>query len=174
MKNTVFFILFFIAFAAFGQETIQKGQNTVEEEEVKVYELEEALFSNVDEAELANIFEAANGVFEYNSTFRENKGSQFAISELEKDSDLWKNIPAYCKDLDSIIPQMRNQKFQTELRNYAGQTCDMYLYDTAPNLVDFKSTLDEIRRSVEYVQKNTNKLYKKDQKAVQEFLKSLD
>lgn len=108
--------------------------------------------------------------YDKQKTLTEN---DLAINHLTKDDMYWKAVPTYCQKLDTVLPNLNNETYQQELKNYAGQVCDLYL-SKSYNMVDFKGTLDEVRRSVLYMQTHFNTLKKSDQKKVIKFLDTLD
>lgn len=100
--------------------------------------------------------------------------TDFAIQHLDEDSKLWTVLPAYCKKIDSIIPNFSNQEVKIHAKNYAGQICDMYLGEYAPSNVWYKGTLDGIRAEQNYFANKKDQLNNTDKKLLEEFLNSLD
>ncbi|MDR7129535.1 hypothetical protein J2X69_001880 [Algoriphagus sp. 4150] len=159
-----------------------------------VYEREQAVYDSLYAAEYSAIEDAAdaayaaadawdgtskNDVYPYVSEYKAlSEGNALAIESgecyMDKESPLWKGIPAYCQQLDTILPDFKNAELRAHARNYAGQLCDMYLYELSEYDVLFKATLDEIRKEVLYFNNIKDELSKGDKKLLDEFLNGLD
>lgn len=117
-------------------------------------------------------------VSDYTSGYKTMKpeDSNFAITSLlsEPGSNYWKGMPSYCKKIDSIIPDFKDEELKKRAKNYAGQICDMYLGEFEGTAVWYKGTLDAIRAEQLYFNNNRDKFSKKDKELLDEFLNSLD
>ena len=80
--------------------------------------------------------------------------------------------PEYCKDLKSKIPNFSDKDLKNLLHNYAGQTCDLYIYDSG--FVGLKETIDALRKSVLVLSEKQNLIKKEDKEKIKDFLNSLD
>lgn len=95
-----------------------------------------------------------------------------AYDILDGDS-LKVNAPEYCDDLKNRIPEFQNKDLKLHVYNLAGQICDLYLYNNG-GYVGYFETINSMRKSFLEIEKMRNSLSKKDQKALLEYLISLD
>ncbi len=98
----------------------------------------------------------------------------FAFETLSANSAYWKAMPAYCKNMDTVIPKFSNEELSKHAKNYAGQICDMYMGEFEGSSVWYKGTLDAIRAEQIYFNNNRDKFSKKDKELLDEFLNNLD
>lgn len=98
----------------------------------------------------------------------------FAFETLSANSAYWKAMPAYCKNMDTVIPKFSNEELSKHAKNYAGQLCDMYMGEFEGSSVWYKGTLDAIRAEQIYFNNNRDKFSKKDKELLDEFLNNLD
>ncbi|PIE50561.1 MAG: hypothetical protein CSA38_02895 [Flavobacteriales bacterium] len=115
-------------------------------------------------------------VFPYKSKYKKRKSNSpnLAIDNLNKNNSYWQQIPTYCKKIDQELPHLKNKTYQKELKNYAGQICDLYMHSVGSKTIDVRGTIDEIRRSDLYFQNHYEKLKKSDQRKVKKFFNNLD
>lgn len=89
------------------------------------------------------------------------------------DEQLKENAPKYCDDLQNKVPDFQNKTLKKHVHNYAGQICDLYLYNNGGN-VGYFETINSMRKSLLEIENLRKDLSQKDQKLLLEFLKSLD
>lgn len=120
-------------------------------------------------------FEEYSFVIDYVSDYKKKLSSEegLAIHNIHNDK-LWKGLPQHCANFEKNIPQFKNKELKEHLRNYTGQTCDMYLSQFEPHSVGIKATLDEIRREVLYFNEIQEKLDPTDKKKLNNYLNNLD
>ncbi|AYZ36998.1 hypothetical protein EGY07_16255 [Chryseobacterium indologenes] len=120
-------------------------------------------------------FEEYAFVTDYVSDYKKNiqPDGDLAIHTIHNDK-LWKGLPKHCTNFEKSIPQFNNKELKEHLKNYTGQMCDMYLSQFEPHSVGIKSTLDEIRREILYLNEIQGKLEADDQKKLNNYLNNLD
>src|SRR5690606_7953831 len=98
-------------------------------EELAAQEVAYAADAAVEAAEVVVYDDGLVYVPEYQSVYKPMKpeDSDFAVTTLSETSVYWKGMPAYCKNLSTIIPNFSDGELTKHVQNYAGQICDMYL-----------------------------------------------
>lgn len=109
----------------------------------------------------------------YSSNYKSMDISSVELAIEQTDLDYFKNLaPNYCKDLKNNIPAFSDKSLKNLVHNYAGQICDLYIYNSGN--VDLEATLDALRKSVWEVSKKYDSMSKSDQEKMKTFLDSLD
>ena len=109
----------------------------------------------------------------YSSNYKTMDINSVELAIEQTDSEYFKNIaPNYCKDLKNNIPAFTDKSLKNLVHNYAGQICDLYIYNSG--FVDLESTLDALRKSVWEVSKKYDSMSKSDQEKLKSFLDTLD
>lgn len=80
--------------------------------------------------------------------------------------------PEYCNHLKNNIPAFTNQELKNIVHQYAGQICDLYIYNSG--YVDLNSTIDALRKSVLELNKKYESFSKEDKEKLKKFFDSLD
>lgn len=110
----------------------------------------------------------------YESTYKNHIVNEVTLAYDGLDSESLKvNAPDYCDDLRNKIPDFQNKELKLHVYNLAGQICDLYLYNNG-GYVGYFETINSMRKSFLEIEKMRNSLSKKDQKALLEYLISLD
>lgn len=121
-----------------------------------------------------NYDDAESAILPYESVYKKRESEpSYAVKNM-RNKDLFGGIPKHCLNFDKDIPVLDNKKYRSHLSNYVGQMCDLYLGSIENSSVDFKGTVDEVRREILYFNKEENNLNKSDKKKVKNYLENLD
>ena len=109
----------------------------------------------------------------YSSSY---KTSDIGVVSLAIDNEYlesyMKVAPEYCKNLKTKIPTFSDKDLGNLVYNYAGQVCDLYIYNSGN--VSLNGTIDALRKSVLEINNKYEKLKKEDKEKLTTFLNSLD
>ena len=109
----------------------------------------------------------------YTSTY---KTTDISVIDLAIDNpnvqSYLKIAPAHCKDLKTKIPAFTDKELGNLVYNYAGQICDLYIYQSGS--VGLTETIDAMRKSVLEITNKFDKLKKEDKDKLTTFFNSLD
>jgi hypothetical protein len=112
-------------------------------------------------------------IYPYESNYKTDNINAISLAIDDKDlSDYLKAAPEYCKDLKSKIPTFSDSQLKNLVYNYAGQVCDLYIYESGN--VSLSGTIDALRKSVLEINNKYDKLKKEDKEKLSTFLNSLD
>ncbi|MFJ1425733.1 hypothetical protein ACILFS_05375 [Capnocytophaga canimorsus] len=123
--------------------------------------------------------EAAEGVtrkVKYTSAYKNleiTDNITLALDSFSDEEDMLAYAPTYCKAYKNKVPKFENEKLKLHITNYLGQLCDLYLYPYT-YLVDFKGSIDSLRKSWLEIEKLRPTLSKQDTQLLLEFMESLD
>lgn len=111
----------------------------------------------------------------YESVYKDMVSEPVSLAaELNDSKELFKdNMPQYCSELSQKIPQFEDKKLYYEVYNLVGQICDLYIYQNG-GYVDYFTTINSFRKSLLEIENKREKMSKKDQKLLKEYLNSLD
>ncbi|PJR03967.1 hypothetical protein [Avrilella dinanensis] len=110
----------------------------------------------------------------YQSQYKDIDVADISLAyDLLSGKELKQNAPDYCDDLKNKIPDFKNKDLKNHVHNFAGQICDLYLYQNGGS-VDYYGTINSMRKSLLEIEKMRNNLSKNDKKLLVEFLKNLD
>ena len=109
----------------------------------------------------------------YTSTYKTDDISVVSLAIENPDvKEYLKVAPKHCTDLKTKIPTFSDKDLGNLVYNYAGQTCDLYIYESGS--VSLSGTIDALRKSVLEINNKYDKLTKEDKDKLTTFLNSLD
>ncbi|WP_313096032.1 hypothetical protein [Empedobacter sp.] len=127
----------------------------------------------VDSAVAATEVSLAEYYDPYTSAYKTTDISKIDLAIDNPDiQDFMKVAPEHCKNLKAKIPTFTDKDLGNLVYNYAGQVCDMYIYQSGS--VALSGTIDAIRKSVLEINNKYDKLKKEDKDKLTTFLNSLD
>ena len=127
---------------------------------------EEAAYAVTDSAYVTD-------VNPYESTYKTDNINVISLAVENRDmSQYLKAAPEYCKDIKSKIPTFSDNQLGNLVYNYAGQVCDLYIYESGS--VSLSGTIDALRKSVLEINNKYDKLKKDDKEKLTTYLNSLD
>lgn len=110
----------------------------------------------------------------YESVYRNHPVTEVSLAYDVLDSESLKvNAPEYCNELKNKVPDFQNKDLKLHVYNLAGQICDLYLYNNG-GYVGYFETINSMRKSFFEIEKMRSSLSRKDQKALLEYLTTLD
>ena len=129
--------------------------------------------SDYDSIAADSAYAVVADVYPYESNYKTDNINVISLAIDNKDlSDYMKAAPEYCKDLKSKIPTFSDSQLKNLVYNYAGQVCDLYIYESGN--VSLSGTIDALRKSVLEINNKYEKLKKEDKEKLTTFLNSLD
>ena len=109
----------------------------------------------------------------YTSTYKTTDISKIDLAIDNPDvQDFMKVAPEHCKNLKAKIPTFTDKDLGNLVYNYAGQVCDLYIYQSGS--VALSGTIDAMRKSILEINNKYDKLKKEDKDKLTTFLNSLD
>lgn len=100
----------------------------------------------------------------YESTYKTDDISVIDLAINNPDvKEYLKIAPKHCTDLKTKIPTFSDKDLGNLVYNYAGQVCDLYIYNSGS--VGLPETVNALRKSVLEINNKTDKLTKKTKKS---------
>ncbi|MBO6211774.1 hypothetical protein [Algoriella sp.] len=137
------------------------------------YDATDAAAAAVDSAYAATEVSLADYYDPYESTYKTDDISVIDLAINNPDvKEYLKIAPKHCTDLKTKIPTFSDKDLGNLVYNYAGQACDLYIYNSGS--VSLTETVNALRKSVLEINNKTDKLTKDDKEKLITFLNSLD
>lgn len=145
-----------------------QAKNFKFEKSIEALQNEDVTIDTIDAADYA-----ADVTLDYQSDYKNISIKDVQLGIDDDNAKFYLNIaPSHCKDLKNKIPDFSNSDLKDIVYNYAGQICDLYLYEFG--FVDVRSTIDALRKSIWELSKNYDSYKNEDKEKLKKFFDSLD